>query len=72
MEKTYYTQTATWDGDFKYDFMYDGEDRNTFTKEEVALMMEKIDFAISVYDDPNSAIENAKDFIEWLNRDVLK
>ena len=72
MEKTCYTQTVTWDMNPQYDFMYDGDSRDIFTKEEVSLIMEKIDFALSVYDSPISAIENAKDVIEWLNRDVLK
>ena len=72
MGKKYYTQAGTLNITPEYDFMYDGGKRDAFTKEEVSLMIEKIDFAISVYDDPNSAIDNAKDYIEWLNRDVLK
>ena len=67
-----YTTTCTHDIDIRYDFLFDGADRDTFTKEQVSLMLERINFALTLFDDAYAAVDNATDVIDWLNRDILE
>lgn len=66
-----YYQTATYDVNPNYDFMYDDEERDLFTNEQVSSIIEKIEFALTIYQGSACAVDNAKDVIDWVKRDVL-
>ncbi len=55
-------------------FLYDEIKRDIFTDEQVACILEKIEFALDVYsnsDDSKHSVDNAKDVIAWIKKDIL-
>ena len=58
----------------KYEFLYDEVKREAFTDEQVHCILEKIEFALDVYsnsDDARHSVDNAKDVIAWIKKDIL-
>jgi len=68
-----YYQNSTIGTD-KYEFLYDEIKRDIFTDEQVACILDKIEFALDVYsnsDDSKHSVDNAKDVIAWIKKDIL-
>ena len=68
-----YHQTSTY-GDSKYKFLYDEVKRESFTDEQVYCILEKIEFALDIYsntDDSRHSVDNAKDVIAWIKKEIL-
>jgi len=70
-KESLYYQTATYNVNPNYDFMYDEKERDLFTSEQVSFIIEKIEFALTVYQESEYAVDNAKDVLDWVKRDVL-
>ena len=61
-------------GTNKYEFLYDEVKRDIFTNEQVACILEKIEFALDVYSNDDNArhsVDNAKDVIAWIKKEIL-
>ena len=68
-----YYQNSTIGTD-KYEFLYDEVKRDIFTDEQVACILEKIEFALDVYsnaEDSRHSVDNAKDVIAWIKKEIL-
>ena len=68
-----YYQNSTIGTD-KYEFLYDEVKRDIFTNEQVACILEKIEFALDVYSNDDNArhsVDNAKDVIAWIKKEIL-
>jgi len=68
-----YHQTSTI-GDTEYKFLYDEVKRESFTDKQVYCILEKIEFALDIYsdtDDSRHSVDNAKDVIAWIKKEIL-
>ena len=68
-----YYQNSTIGTD-KYEFLYDEVKRDIFTNEQVSCILEKIEFALDVYSNDDNArhsVDNAKDVIAWIKKEIL-
>ena len=50
IKDTPYNQSVTHNVDVKYDFMFDREKRDLFTKEQVSSILDRIESALMIYD----------------------
>ena len=68
---TSYNQTATYEVNPKYDFIYSEEKRDLFTCEQVSIILDKVNDTMNLLNNPNESIEATQDLIYWLKRDLL-
>ena len=71
-EGTSYSQTATYEVDPKYDFIYTDKKRDLFTCEQVSVILDKVNDTLGLLDNPKDSIEATQDLIYWLKRDLLE
>lgn len=64
-----YNQNST--VDFKYDFIYSGEKKNSFTCEQVSIILDKVTDTLGLLNNSKDSIEATTDLIYWLKRDLL-
>ena len=70
-EGTTYNQTATYEVNPKYDFIYSEEKRDLFTCEQVSIILDKVTDTLGLLHNPKDSIEATQDLIYWLKRDLL-
>ena len=70
-EGTSYNQTATYEVNPKYDFIYKDKTRDLFTREQVSIILDKVNDTLGLLHSPEDSIEATQDLIYWLKRDLL-
>ena len=64
-----HTQSAT--TDLKYDFIYSGTKRDSFTCEQVSIILDRVTDTLGLLNSSEDSVEAAQDLIYWLKRDLL-
>ena len=65
------TQNTTYGADLKYDFIYSGKKNDSFTSEQVSIILDKVTDTMGLLNSPKDSMEAARDLIYWLQRDLL-
>lgn len=71
-----YEQSSThkdfeWQVDPKYDFIYSKKRIDSFTCEEVSIILDKVNDTMGLLNNPKESIEATQDLIYWIKRDLL-
>ena len=64
-----YHQNST--ANLKYDFIYSGERKKSFTCEQVSIILDKVTDTLGLLNNTEDSVEATNDLIYWLQRDLL-